>query len=215
MRQSKLNIVIRADAGSTVGHEHVLRCLTPAEALIENGHSVSFVCAEVSGNLADKIREKGIDCWLIKAVAWAKDAQQTVEIIGDKKIDWLIVDHYQLDYLGHMALRDTVDKILVIDDLAIWAGGSTAYECCVVGLPSIVIVIAENQLYFVNQLKKIGIISVDSLGADFSTKIVELIRDFDENIGLLKSQSELCSGLLDGEGVNRILNKISFPRSSC
>ncbi len=95
-----------------------MRCLTLAQALKDHGYAVSFVSAEVSGNLAAKIREYGIDCCLIEAVAWQEDAKLTAEIIGNKRVNWLIVDNYQLDYHWHQALRKKVDKILVIDDLA-------------------------------------------------------------------------------------------------
>ena len=111
-----------------------MRCLTLARELKDQGWHCTFVCREHKGHLGTKILHEGHQCILLPnnpAVApsangytgWCgetlqKDAQQTLEEIGNNWFDWLIVDHYELDVNWETFLRKRIRKSLVIDDLA-------------------------------------------------------------------------------------------------
>lgn len=135
------HIVIRTDASTTIGSGHVMRCLTIAEELRDAGSEVLFVSRAHPGNLNGLIRNKGFQChelpesparmqasrktqdsrseyasWL--GVSQQRDAEETIEVIGDDRPDWLIVDHYGLDEEWETLLRPYISKIMVIDDLA-------------------------------------------------------------------------------------------------
>ena len=43
---------------------------------------------------------------------------ERIKALGDKKPNWLIVDHYGLDSVWGEKIRPHVEKIMVIDDLA-------------------------------------------------------------------------------------------------
>jgi len=113
-----MKVVFRVDAGTEMGYGHVMRCLTLAETIRQRGHFVYFICAEIKGHLAQRIKQKGLKYSLIEKSDWHSDAEQTNEIISLLHPDWLIVDHYALDYQWHEAVREIADKIMVIDDLA-------------------------------------------------------------------------------------------------
>ncbi|MBM7580162.1 UDP-2,4-diacetamido-2,4,6-trideoxy-beta-L-altropyranose hydrolase [Jeotgalibacillus terrae] len=51
---------------------------------------------------------------------WEQDAFETIQVLNSQKksVDWLIVDHYGLDINWEKNLKQYVNKILVIDDLA-------------------------------------------------------------------------------------------------
>lgn len=53
-----------------------------------------------------------------------KDAEHCRPILEALKPDWLIIDHYAVDYVWHRALKDCYKKIMVIDDLA-----NREYQC--------------------------------------------------------------------------------------
>jgi UDP-2,4-diacetamido-2,4,6-trideoxy-beta-L-altropyranose hydrolase len=132
-----LKIVIRADASIQIGVGHVMRCLTLAKELQENGTDISFICRDYPGNLQDFIQKQGFIVNLLPSpkteyrrqendpehapwlgVSWQQDVEETKEFLGDEIIDWLIVDHYGIDYRWHESLRVYTKCIMVIDDLA-------------------------------------------------------------------------------------------------
>lgn len=134
-----MHFVVRADASTRIGTGHVMRCLTLAEGLRERGSSVSFVCREHEGNLCGLIESRGFSLDRLRADAesglpgqegpahadwlgssWETDAAMTRLAIERSGItpDWLIVDHYALDARWERAMRPSVSRIMVIDDLA-------------------------------------------------------------------------------------------------
>jgi UDP-2,4-diacetamido-2,4,6-trideoxy-beta-L-altropyranose hydrolase len=136
-----MRVVFRVDASLKIGTGHVIRCLTLAQALKENGANVEFICREHKGSLIDKISLSGFNvyklkvfkeievddkfeysCWL--GVTQQHDANDCVGILKSEKINWLIVDHYSLDEEWHKRLRPYCEKLMVIDDLA-----DRKYQC--------------------------------------------------------------------------------------
>ena len=133
-----MKVVFRADASVKMGSGHVMRCLTLAGALKENGADVIFISRAHDGNLNQLIIRKGFHVielpkptgadigqvstngddfndWL--GVVEEQDAKETTEAIRDKQIDWIIIDHYSLGIKWEKSLRSYVSKIMVIDDL--------------------------------------------------------------------------------------------------
>jgi UDP-2,4-diacetamido-2,4,6-trideoxy-beta-L-altropyranose hydrolase len=128
-----VNIAFRTDASLLIGMGHVTRCLTLAEALRDQGAKILFVCREHDGHLCDLIsshdfevarlplsrhKEAESTTWL--GATWQEDAKNTREVLEswNAKLDWLVVDHYQLDRRWEGVLRPMVEHIMVIDDLA-------------------------------------------------------------------------------------------------
>ena len=133
--------VIRADASTSIGSGHVMRCLTLAHRLKkEKNAKVVFVMRVLPGNLIDVVEKQGFDVlklpsanqkyslsgyglWL--TVPMDVDTQQTIEILqhylqehGCDVVDRLIVDSYALDEQWEQVLRSYCREIMVIDDLA-------------------------------------------------------------------------------------------------
>lgn len=133
--------VIRADASTSIGSGHVMRCLTLAHRLKkEKNAKVVFVMRVLPGNLIGVVEKQGFEVlklppanqkyslsgyglWL--TVPMDVDAQQTIEILqhylqehGCDSVDRLIVDSYALDEQWEQALRPYCREIMVIDDLA-------------------------------------------------------------------------------------------------
>jgi len=122
----KNNLIIRADASTEIGTGHIMRCLTLADFLRNYGCNVIFICQELLGNLCDFLEEKNLQvCRLsvnhLNHESFAQsELNQIISIINQHNltIDWLIIDHYKLDFKCEQALRPFVNKIMVIDDLA-------------------------------------------------------------------------------------------------
>lgn len=137
-----MNIIFRVDASIQIGIGHVMRCLTLADALKNEGANCTFICREYSGNMLALIQSKGHGVVALPTkeantsltsqhprqeyLSWLgatpdEDAEQTIAAIQSLTADksaWLIVDHYALDRDWEKQLRPYCQKIMVIDDLA-------------------------------------------------------------------------------------------------
>lgn len=118
-----MRVFFRCDASTVIGSGHVMRCLTLAIELRKNGADVSFICSDIAGNLNKVINSHGFALYTVStasdSVLQNEDALKTIEVLTKyTDIDWLIVDHYLLDFTWEKAIRPYVHKILVIDDLA-------------------------------------------------------------------------------------------------
>lgn len=141
-----MNIVFRCDASLQIGTGHVMRCLTLANALNQKGHKCTFICKAHAGHLIEKIRQSGHQAYALAVdiasdkqidestyrldhshwlgSSQAIDATQCQQLLSHHTVDWLIVDHYALDYEWESRLRAYAKRIMVIDDLA-----DRAHEC--------------------------------------------------------------------------------------
>lgn len=91
--------------------------------------------------------------------------------------------------------------LMVQADLAIGAGGATSWERCCLGLPSIVINLAENQQPIALELNTLGFVRwIGDKENVTSPNIAEAIQKILENTEHLQGWSERCRGLLNGHG---------------
>lgn len=121
-----MKVVIRADASTSIGTGHVMRCLTLAEELRQRGSEVIFLSQNLPGNLVDAVNRRNFKAYLLPYTEnYIEDGINTINILKNMgSINYLIVDHYQLDISWHQIMRSYCHKILVIDDLA-----DRQYDC--------------------------------------------------------------------------------------
>lgn len=97
-------------------------------------------------------------------------------------------------------------------DLAIGAAGSTSWERCCLGLPSILLILADNQRPIAQQLQQSGVafcLETHELNAD---KLESFFR-LPESVW--QEQSQKARLLCDGKGVERIIHYLSiFPKEN-
>lgn len=133
--------VIRADASTSIGSGHVMRCLTLSHRLKkEKNAKLVFVMRVLPGNLIGVVEKQGFEVlklppanqkyslngyglWL--TVPMEVDAQQSIDLLqpylrehGCDVVDRMIVDSYALDEQWELMLRPYCKEIMVIDDLA-------------------------------------------------------------------------------------------------
>jgi UDP-2,4-diacetamido-2,4,6-trideoxy-beta-L-altropyranose hydrolase len=129
-----MKVFFRADASTTIGTGHVMRCLALAEELRKRGAECHFITRTLNGHLGELLQERGFGttllgpalgeavvepppdhaCWA--EVSWEQDLLETRAVVSNA--DWIIVDHYSFDERWEKGLTDVVDQIMVIDDLA-------------------------------------------------------------------------------------------------
>lgn len=95
-------------------------------------------------------------------------------------------------------------------DLAIGATGSTTWERCCLGLPTLSICFAENQRYADSVLRSMGVIdSIEYEALDDSTFRYHL-QQLLENADLRRTMSARAFQLVDGLGASRILRHLEM-----
>lgn len=135
-----MRVAFRVDSSLDIGAGHVMRCLTLAGALRNEGVVCQFLSRTLPGHLIETIRGHGFPvevlsdstapqeatlpdgpgpanaAWL--GTHWAHDARQSCAVLEASPVDWLIVDHYALDARWESELRKYCRRLMVIDDLA-------------------------------------------------------------------------------------------------
>jgi len=100
-------------------------------------------------------------------------------------------------------------ELIAASDLAICAGGSTNWEMAFLGLPTIIIIVAENQRLIANQLHKQNI--AINLGWFETVQIVDIkdrLLHLIQNYGLMREMSRNGQTMVDGQGDERVLAAI-------
>ena len=126
------DVVFRVDSSKDMGIGHLMRCLTLANALRQQGVNSWFICRKLLGDRTDLIALQGyqfhllpqlgsdcdLDSWL--ATNWQQDALECQHLLYDHPPLALVVDHYGLDSRWEQKLQQQLPgcPLLVIDDLA-------------------------------------------------------------------------------------------------
>ena len=102
-------------------------------------------------------------------------------------------------------------QLMADSDLCIGAAGGTTWERCCLGLPTFLLVIADNQLLGATALEKAGAALVVKTAEDFP-KVFEMYLS-DASTSQLKSMGQAALAVSDGLGVKRIHDAmLSEPR---
>lgn len=132
-----LSIAIRVDASASIGLGHVKRCLALAFALRECGATVYFIARNLGVDVQALVRLAGFVGVVLPrteeampaadivpnaqwaGVSWDIDASQTIAVLREKGVDWIIIDHYAFDSRWHNVVASSLScKLAAIDDLA-------------------------------------------------------------------------------------------------
>lgn len=135
-------VLIRVDGSNDIGLGHVMRCLTLADALGEQGIKSVFICRHLPASIKDKIITKGHEVIIFSNEntplpddtqgiygAWLSttlehDIKQTISAISKtikkySKPAYVLIDHYALDANWEKSIKKAFGaKIIVLDDLS-------------------------------------------------------------------------------------------------
>jgi len=98
-------------------------------------------------------------------------------------------------------------ELMLRADFCIGAGGTTTWERLCLGLPSVIITLAENQESFTKELDKAGYVKWIGQGNNISSaQILEYLKIFLRNS--LHKKPILLQNLVDGKGASRVTDQI-------
>lgn len=117
-----------------------------------------------------------------------------------------IVLHEQLPSLANLMLKA---------DLAIGACGTTTWERCCLGLPTLAVTLAENQKRIAMKMADLGIIRLlgDQTSVDISG-MTKSLKEIIESPNDLREWSLRCRDLIDGQGTNRLVRILLLEAST-
>jgi len=107
-----MNILFRADSSSTIGTGHIMRDLVLANQFPND--TIFFATQNLHGNITYKIKESNY-----KVITLESNKLKELDLIIEKlKIDMLIIDHYEIDYLFERKVKKLNPnlKLMVLDD---------------------------------------------------------------------------------------------------
>lgn len=114
-----------------------------------------------------------------------------------------------LGYVCHVQ-TNRMAELMAAADLAIGAGGSATWERCCLGLPALLVSLAENQTGIARSLDEIG--ACIYMGTKETVDVTIIQRAITQVLhidGKLKLLSASARSLVDGWGVNRVCQRLS------
>lgn len=114
---------------------------------------------------------------------------------------------YELGYIRIISPNDLL-KVMIAADLALITPGMISYESTFLGLPMLLVTIADNQEINAKAWSETGCgLNIGSIG-DISDNLNKSLLSFIQDVNRLPKMSQNCLNLVDGKGVSRIVNEI-------
>jgi hypothetical protein len=111
------------------------------------------------------------------------------------------VCHLQAPYIA---------KLIAEADLAIGAGGTSIWERCCLGLPTISLCMAKNQFKQIHDASEMGVLFAPKMDNNLIESIRTHIKSLLQNVGLIKLISRKALNFVDGKGTLRVVSAIAY-----
>ena len=181
-RQARRSSLVRRDSART-GIDRILVSLGSTDS------------QNITELVLHGIRDSGLDC-----------AIDVVLASGGKNIDKIIHEIKSFPN-GHIYIdTPNMAQLMLKADLAIGAGGTTSWERCCLGLPTVAVTLADNQLLINQMLSADG--AVNHLGwyEDLSAStLCDAILQINAKPERLLAMSNVARAICDGKGGSRLL----------
>ena len=110
--------------------------------------------------------------------------------------------------VGHVDARD-IAALTAAADIAIGAGGSSVWERCCLGLPSLTVVVADNQRENAAALAREGAsLAIAPPSGDFDARLQAAFATLASDATLRASMSAAAADLCDGLGADRVAARL-------
>lgn len=165
--------------------------------LITMGGSDSL---NVSGQLIDALSRSKLSQEIVITVVMGQSAEWLSEV-------QLAAESSSLD-IRIIVSAENMGQLMFEADLCIGAAGSTSWERCTLGVPSILFCIADNQKSVIDALLKSGAVLAMDLSKDYIDSVA-LIKKITEVSYRSHEMIKKSASIADGEGVRRVISNLS------
>lgn len=108
---------------------------------------------------------------------------------------------------------EAMAKLTAAADLVVGAPGSASYERCCVGRPTLLLIVADNQLHNAAALEEAGAaIGIGRLSADTASRVAGAIRVLAGNTTKLHAMHLAAAAVCDGTGADRVVQALLSSR---
>lgn len=101
-------------------------------------------------------------------------------------------------------------ELMANSDLAIGAAGATSWERCCLGLPTIMVVLAENQKLIAHGLQTVGAALCIETQQVKGNGLVAHVSALNNSSGKIKAMSNSAAAVIDGKGVEFVLQQMEL-----
>jgi UDP-2,4-diacetamido-2,4,6-trideoxy-beta-L-altropyranose hydrolase len=140
-------------------------------------------------------------------------------VVGGSAENANVVDGIAARFAGRVeVLRDVrnMAELMAWADLAISGAGTTCWEMCWLGLPAILVVVAENQRFIAEQLTALGAVENAGCGDSIDpASLAELCRQLLADKGKRAGMSLRAKQVVDGRGRDRVLDRMKCGDEMC
>ena len=99
-------------------------------------------------------------------------------------------------------------QLMADSDLAIGAAGATAWELCCLGVPTILVVLSDNQQKVARSLNLAGASMCIAQNENVIERVAELLELLIEHPARLSCMIESAAGILYGRGLNGVIQQM-------
>lgn len=138
-----------------------------------------------------------------KVLEQINDFSKVTVVLGAASTHIEMIKRYAQDKNFDVVVdANNMSELMLNADIAIGAAGSTSWERCCLGLPTLQLIISENQQETAKKLEQSGAtLTVKNLQEDLNLLL--------SNFNLWKSMSEKSKKICDGLGYERVVNALS------
>jgi UDP-2,4-diacetamido-2,4,6-trideoxy-beta-L-altropyranose hydrolase len=139
------------------------------------------------------------------------DGLEAVVLVGagNPRYDELAAAARRMPGVRVVRSADDMPALMAWADAAIGAGGTTAWERAFLQLPSVLVVLAENQREVAHGLQQVGAaVCVEGRDARAPDRLVAVVRGLLTDPSARRRAAEVAGGLVDGYGRERVIARL-------
>ena len=122
----------------------------------------------------------------------------------------------QVERHANITVHDYVPclaPLMLKADLALGAGGMTSWERCCLGLPALVVTVADNQRFIAGELERQGVVQwLGKVGGVTQRHLEHALQAIVDAPCALEPWSRRCMDMLDGQGTHRVASILMLDR---